>query len=397
MTEPAPREDAEGPLIFLVAGEPSGDQLGALLMAALRAETDGRVRFAGIGGRRMAGEGLDSLFPIEDQAVMGIFEVLPVVLKVYRRVKATVAEVQRIQPDAVVTIDSPSFTLEISQRLKGKLAAPLVHYVAPSVWAWKPWRAKQIAGFLDHLLALLPFEPPYFERHGLATTVVGHPVVEAAETPRDPAGFRSRHGIPPDAPIVCVLPGSRRGEVSRHEPVMAGALALLKARMPDLHAVVPTVPTVAEMVAERAAAWPVPATVLDDPTEKYDAFAAARAAVATSGTVAVELAVAGLPATILYRVGPLTAIVGRALLKIDYASIVNLLLKRAVQPELLQEGCTPELVAETLESLMTDEERRSAHLADCAEATALLGRGGEPPSRRAARAILDLVRTRAGA
>ena len=391
MSEAESRDDAAGPLIFLVAGEPSGDQLGAQLMTALRAETGGRVRFAGIGGRRMASEGLESLFPIEDLAVMGIFEVLPVVLKVYRRVRAAVAEVLRLRPDAVVTIDSPSFTLEISQRLKGKLAAPLVHYVAPSVWAWKPWRARHIAKFLDHLLALLPFEPPYFERHGLATTVVGHPAVEAAERAGDPATFRARHGIPAEAPLICLLPGSRRGEVARHEPVMAGALGLLKARFPDLQVVVPTVPTVADMVAARAKAWPLPATVLRDPAEKYDAFAAAQAAMATSGTVAVELAVAGLPATILYRVGPMTAVVGRALLKIDYASIVNLLMKKAVQPELLQERCTPALVAETLEALMTDETLRAEHLADCAEATALLGRGGEPPSRRAARAILALI------
>ena len=391
MSEAASRDDAEGPLIFLVAGEPSGDQLGAQLMTALRAETGGRIRFAGIGGRRMASEGLESLFPIEDLAVMGIFEVLPVVLKVYRRVRTAVAEVLRLQPDAVVTIDSPSFTLEISQRLKGKLAAPLVHYVAPSVWAWKPWRARHIAKFLDHLLALLPFEPPYFERHGLATTVVGHPAVEAGARAGDPVAFRARHGIPAEAPLICALPGSRRGEVARHEPVMAGALGLLKARFPGLQAVVPTVPTVADMVAERAKAWPVTATVLREPAEKYEAFAAAQAAMATSGTVAVELAVAGLPATILYRVGPMTAIVGRALLKIDYASIVNLLMKKAVQPELLQERCTPALVAETLEALMTDETQRSQHLADCAEATALLGHGGEPPSRRAARTILALI------
>ena len=391
MSDAASRSESEGPLIFLVAGEPSGDQLGAQLMAALRRETGGKVRFAGIGGRRMAEQGLEGLFPIEDQAVMGIFEVLPVVLKIYRRVHAAVAEVLRLDPDLVVTIDAPNFTLEISKRLRGKLSAPLVHYVAPSVWAWKPWRARRIAGTLDHLLALLPFEPPYFERHGLATTVVGHPAVEAADQERDPAAFRARHGIPAEVPLVCALPGSRRGEVLRHEPVMAAALGLLKARFPDVQAVLPTVPTVAELVAERSKAWPVPVTVLPDPAEKLEAFAAARVAVATSGTVAVELAVAGLPAVILYRVGPMTAIVGRALLRIDYASIVNLLMERPVQPELLQERCTPELVAETLESLMTDDSRRAAHLADCAEATALLGRDGPPPSRRAAQALLALI------
>ena len=391
MSEAGPATEDEGPLVFLVAGEPSGDQLGAQLMAALRAETGGRVRFAGIGGQRMTQEGLESLFPIDELAVMGVFEVLPLVFKVYRRVRQAVAEVLRLRPDIVVTIDSPSFTLEISQRLKGKLAAPLVHYVAPSVWAWKPWRARHIAGFLDHLLALLPFEPPYFERHGLVTTVVGHPVVEALAQEPDPVTFRARHGLAEDAVLICVLPGSRRGEIARHEPIMAEALGLLRARMPSLHAVVPTVPTVAALVQERAAAWPVPATVLEDAAEKYDAFAACRAAMATSGTVAVELAAAELPATILYRFGILTAVVARLVLKVEYGSIINLLMKRAVQPELIQLRCTPALVAETVEGLMTDEALRETHIAGCREATALLGRGGEPPSRRAARAVLSLL------
>lgn len=385
-----PAEAGSGPLIFLVAGEPSGDQLGARLMEALRTETGGAVRFAGIGGEQMTRRGLESLVPIDDMAVMGIFEVLPLVLKVFRRVRQAVAEVERLRPDAVVTIDAPSFTLEISQRLKGR-GIPLVHYVAPSVWAWKAWRAAHIAKFLDHLLALLPFEPPYFEKHGLATTVVGHPAVERGAEPPDAAAFRARHGIAEDAVLLCLLPGSRKGEVKRHEPVMAGALALLKQRIPELHALAPTVPTVAEMVAERAAAWPVPATVLRAPEEKHAAFAAARAAVATSGTVAVELAMAGLPAAVLYRVGPLTAIVGRALLTIKFASIVNLLLDRPVQPELLQERCTPDLVAETLTGLMTDEALRARYREDCETAAALLGRGGDPPSRRAARAILDVI------
>ncbi len=391
MSGPAARDAGAGPLIFLVAGEPSGDQLGAHIMAALRAETGGRVRFAGIGGQRMTDEGLDSLFPIDDLAVMGLVEVLPVVFKVYRRVKAAVAAVLRLRPDAVVTIDSPNFTLEISKRLKGRIDAPLVHVVAPSVWAWKPGRARKMAGYLDHLLALLPFEPPYFERHGLATTVIGHPVVEAASGARDPEAFRARHGIPAEAPLICVLPGSRRGEVSRIEPAMAGALALLKAKLPGLHALVPTVPTVSELVRARCAAWPVPATLLEGPGERLEAFAAARAAIAASGTVAVELAVAEVPTVVVYRVAPISALLAHFLLKVDHVSIVNLLLDRAVQPELLQFNCRPEPIARTLEPLMMDETLRAAHLADCREATAMLGRGGDPPSRRAARAILALV------
>lgn len=386
--------DPGAPLIFLIAGEPSGDQLGARLMAALRAETEGRVRFAGIGGAQMAGEGLTSLFPLNELAVMGFFDVIPRIPLILRRIRETVAAVEAARPAALVTIDAPGFTLRVSKRLAGK-GIPLVHYVAPSVWAWKPWRARKIARYLDHLLALLPFEPPYFERHGLATTVVGHPVVEAAQVETDPAAFRARHGIPADAPVICVLPGSRRGEIRHHEPVFAGALALLKERFPDLHAVVPTVPTVADLVTEAAARWAVPAAVLREPAEKYQAYAVADLAMATSGTVAVELAVAGVPALIAYRVGPVTAMIGRAMLRIKYASLVNLVLDREVQPELLQEDCTAESFAAAAERLLTDPAARAAQIAGGQEAAVEFGLGGTPPSRKAARAILSVIAARA--
>ena len=292
-----------------------------------------------------------------------------------------------------MTIDAPNFSLMVSKRLKGR-GFPLVHYVAPSVWAWKPWRARRIAAFLDHLLALLPFEPPYFECHGLPVTVVGHPAVEAAGLGGDAGAFRARHGIPAEAPLVAVLPGSRRSEIRHHEPVFAAALARLKERFPALQAVVPTVPTVADLVTARAAEWPVPATILHDPSEKYAAFAAASAGSRPPGTVAVELAVAGLPAAIAYRVGPITAVIGRLLLRIRFASLINLVLDREVQPELLQENCTPEKVAETVGGLMIDGAVRELQLAGYREATALLGQGGPAPSLRAARAILELIARR---
>jgi lipid-A-disaccharide synthase len=381
-------EGAEAtPLIFLVAGEPSGDLLGARLMAALKAETGGRVRFAGVGGERMAAEGLDSLFPIRELAVMGIVEVVPHALNIYRRIRQTVAAALAARPAALVTIDSPSFTLEVSQRLRGR-GFPLIHYVAPSVWAWKAWRAKHIARFLDHLLALLPFEPPYFEAHGLATTFIGHPAVEMAEVQTDRDGFRARHAIDPAAPLLTVLPGSRRGEVARLAPVFGAALGVLAARHAGLRAVVPTVEMVAEAVEAAVRAWPVPTVVLRDPADKYQAFGASDAALAASGTVAVELAVAGLPAVIGYRVSRLSAALARRLLKIKYVSIVNLVLDRPLQVELLQDECTAERLADAVDRLLDDPAAREAHLAGCREAVARLRPGGESPSRRAARVIL---------
>jgi lipid-A-disaccharide synthase len=379
------------PLVFLIAGEPSGDLLGARLMAALTAETGGRIRFAGVGGEAMARQGLESLFPIDELAVMGLVEVLPHLRRIYRRIGDTVAAVRAARPDVLVTIDSPSFTLRVSRHLRGS-GVRLVHYVAPSVWAWKPWRARRMAGYLDHLLALLPFEPPYFERHGLATTFVGHPAVEpAAAVPPDGAAFRAEHGIPPETPLLCVLPGSRRGEVARLAPVFGGTLGLLAERLPGLRALVPTVATVADMVREAVRDWPVPTEVLSGAEAKYGAFAAADAALAASGTVAVELAVAGLPAVIAYRVHPLTALLAAPLITVDHASIVNLVLQREAQPERLQGRCTPGELAAALEPLLRDAAARQAQREECAAALAQLGLGGPAPSLRAARGVLSAI------
>ncbi len=390
MSEAAVDGGQGGPLVFLVVGEPSGDQLGAKLMAALKTETGGRVRFAGVGGERMAAEGLSSMIPIEELAVMGLAEVLPHVLGILRRIRQVASAAQAARPAAVVTIDSPDFTLRVSRRLAGR-GIPLVHYVAPTVWAWKPWRAARIARYLDHLLTLLPFEPPYFEPHGLAVTFVVHPAVEAACGGHEPARFRRDHGIPDEAPLVCILPGSRAGEVRRMEPAFAGALGLLAARFPGLHAVVPTVPTVAGLVEAAVARWPVPATVLRESAAKYEAFAAAEAALATSGTVAVELAVAGVPAVIAYKIAPLTALIVRRFVKGAHASIPNILLGREAQPEFLQENCTAEKLAGALGRLLSDSAARDAQIEACREATRLLDPGGQRPSQRAARVVLDLI------
>lgn len=389
MSESLIADTASVPLVFLVAGEPSGDLLGARLMAALKAETAGRVRFAGVGGENMAAEGLDSLFPLEDVAVMGIFEILPHVLRIYRRIKQTVAAARAAEPAVVVTIDSPSFTLEIAQRLGGT-GVPRVHLVAPQVWAWKPWRARHMAAYVDHLLALLPFEPPYFERHGLATTFVGHPAVEATAQASDPAAFRARHGIPRDAPLLCLLPGSRRGEVKRLLPVFGQALALLKDRVADLRVVTPTVASVADEVTRAAAAWPVPAVVLRDHEEKYRAFAACDAALAASGTVSLELAVARVPAVIAYRVAASSALLARMLVRVRHVALVNIIAGRQVQPELLQHDCTPEKLARAVERLLSDPLARSRQVAGYEEVGRQIGTA-IAPSTLAARTVLEIM------
>lgn len=385
--------DAEGPLIYLVAGEPSGDLLGARLMSALLELTDGRVRFAGVGGPNMAAKGLKSLFPIDELAVMGIVEILPHAFKIYRRIRQTRAAILRDRPAALITIDSPSFTLEIAQGLKGQ-GIPLVHYVAPQVWAWKAWRAKQIAGYLDLLLTLLPFEPPYFEKHGLKTRFVGHPAIEGRGTELSTPGereIREAWGIAPDARVVTVLPGSRRGEVSRLCGVFGAGLARLSQKVPNLHVVVPTVSNVAGLVRERVADWTLPVTVLEGFAEKHDAFQISEAALAASGTVAVELAVAGVPTVIGYRTNAITAWLAPKLLHIKYVSLPNLLLDRGLLPELLQNDLTPDSIADHLGALLEDTARRQEQLDGGRQVVDLLTPADESPSKVAAREVLAQI------
>ncbi|MEX0759360.1 MAG: lipid-A-disaccharide synthase, partial [Tistlia sp.] len=292
-----------------------------------------------------------------------------------------------------VSIDSPGFSLRLARRLKDS-GMPLVHYAAPSVWAWKPWRARRIARYLDHLLCLLPFEPPYFERHGLPTTFVGHPAIEALAEAGGGAGaaFRERHGLPGEAPLLCVLPGSRMGEVRRLLPLFGEALGRLPKDLEGLRVVVPTVPGVAEAVRAGTAAWPLPTLVVEGVRDKYGAFAAARAALAASGTVAVELAVAGVPTVIGYRVGELSAAIARRMIRVRFVSIPNLVLDRAVMPEFLQQDCTPAKLAGALGPLLAGGPEREAQLSGLREAVALLGGAGPgSPSEQAAAIVLALA------
>ena len=380
---------AGAPNIYLIAGEPSGDLIGAGLMAALKDATGGAVRFAGIGGEHMAGHGLRSLFPMAELSVMGLVEVLPRVPRLLRRIRQTARDIRRRAPDAVVTIDAPGFSFRVARRLAGR-GIPLVHYVAPTVWAWRPGRAAKIARFLDHLLAVLPFEPPYFEAVGLPCTFVGHPiVVESASG--DGLRFRADHHIPAGAPVLGVLPGSRHSEVSRLLAPFGGAVALLRARLPDLHVVTVTVGSVAEEVEAATREWRAPVTVVRDASLRADAFNACDAAIAASGTVAIELAVAGTPMVIGYRMAPLTMAIARALVRIRYVNVMNLTLGREAIPEFIQEACTAEALAEQAGKLLVDPAARDAQIEAIGAALGALGQGRRSPSRRAAQVVLDVI------
>jgi lipid-A-disaccharide synthase len=380
------------PHIFLVATEPSGDLMGASLMAALRRRCGDGVRFSGVGGARMAAEGLDSLFPLADIAVMGAVELVPQLPRLLERIRRTAEAALAAKPDALVSIDGLAFNARVAARLAGR-SFPIVHFVAPKVWAWRPGRARKLAGLVDHLMVQLPFEPPWFERYGLPTTYVGHPIIETAAGQGDGARFRQAHGIAPDARLLTVLPGSRRGEVQKLLPVFGETLRQLAARHPGLRVAVPTVETVAHLVRAATQSWPGDPILIEGDGEKYDAFAASDAALAASGTVALELGMARVPSVIAYLINPLTAFVVRRLLTTKYANLVNIMLDRPAVPELLQENCTPDKLAAAIDRLLTDPAAVAAQREAYAEvARMMLLPDGAVPGDRAADVVLDVIR-----
>jgi len=340
------------PLIYLVAGEASGDVLGARLMAAIRVQRPG-AEFAGVGGPRMTEQGLNSLYPLADLAVMGIIEVLPRVRLLRRRLHETLADIARRKPDVIVTIDSPGFTHRILAAA-AKLGIPRVHYVAPQVWAWRAHRVRHYPGLWDKLLCLLPFEPAWFARHNLPATFVGHPVLESGAGQGNGARFRQAHGLAPGQPVLILMPGSRRSEAPRLLPVFGETLRRLALHEPALRPVLPVSPVVAEVVRRAAARWPVQPLIVTEVDDKHDAYAAAGAALTKSGTSTLELALAGVPMAVTYRVNPLTAAMARRMIRVPYVAMINLLAGRAVVPELLQQDCTAETLGRTALTLLRD-------------------------------------------
>ncbi|MDF1872665.1 lipid-A-disaccharide synthase [Vannielia sp.] len=381
--------------IFIIAGEPSGDKLGAALMAGLKALAPG-VEFRGVGGRGMQGEGLQSLFPMEELSVMGIAEVLPKYRALMRRINQCAGAVVDWQPDALITIDSPDFCLRVARRVKAKSDVKTIHYVAPTVWAWRPGRAEKMAQVIDHVLALFPFEPPYMEKAGMSCDFVGHPVVsERVGDLVEGAEFRAAHGLG-EAPVVLALPGSRIGEVSRLGPIFGEALRPVVAANPKVRVVVPTVPHVTTAVQDMVAKWPGDPVVLDPRAmsdveargEKRAAFAAATVALAASGTVSLELAAAGLPMVVAYDMNWLSRqIIGR-MLRTDTVTLVNLVSQTRVVPEFIGANCKPALIAEGLKAVIGAPE---AQYEAMAVTMARLGRAEEPPGLRAARSVLAQI------
>lgn len=378
--------------IYLIAGEPSGDLLGSRLMRAMLAKNP-EVEFFGIGGETMQREGLKSLFDISELSVMGLFEVLPSLPKILKRFSQTIAEIEKIKPDVVITIDSWSFSSRIHKLLRRKkLNIPQVHYVAPQVWAWKKKRAKTMHKYIDHLLTLFPYEPKYFTPHGLDTTFVGHPVIESSILWANGNDFRVRYNIDENARIMAVLPGSRHTEVSRLLPVFLNVVRKLKEKHPEFCFVIPTVHTVEDRVKAMVEDSKLPIIIVNNESDRHDAFCASEVAIAASGTVALELAIVDVPHIIAYKLSAMSAWLARRFLKIQFVNLSNILLGREIIPELLQENCNEDKILYNVEELLKKQslyERQKEGFIKVKEA---LGLGEQTPSSNVCDIVFDLIK-----
>jgi lipid-A-disaccharide synthase len=377
---------------MIVCGEPSGDALGAQLMAGLKQLADGRVRFSGVGGLAMAREGFESLYPLDTTAVMGLREVVPAIPRILQRVKQAVDFALKTRPDVVVVIDSPDFTHRVAQGIKKRdRSIRTVDYVAPQVWASRAYRAKKMAGYFDLVLALFPFEVPFFEKYGLKARFVGHPVIERAGKIGGGAVLRARLGIAADAPLLALLPGSRTSEIRFILPEFRVAVEILAQKISGLVTVLPTVPHVAAKVRAATINWPTVLHITEGEADKYAAFNAATVALAASGTVTAELALAHTPMVVGYKVGGLTFFLSKFLMTVTHITLINIILGREAVPEFLQGACTPRNLADAVSRLFLDANARAAQVAAMTEFGRMLGEGDEAPSLRAARTLLEFL------
>jgi len=378
--------------IFLIATEESGDRLGAGLMKILRQRLGDAIRFEGVGGRAMAAEGMTSLFPIEELSIVGLAAVVMQLPKILRLIRQTTAAITDASPDILVIIDSPDFTHRVARRVRAAAPSiPIVDYVSPSVWAWRPGRARAMRAYVDHVLAILPFEPAVHRKlGGPPTTYVGHPLAEQVKALRPDAAEFSRRQA--DPPVVLVLPGSRPAEIRRLLGPFGAAIELVRHRAGNIELLLPSIPAVLQEVRNATADWPVAPRVIVDPEEKLRAFRIARAALAASGTVTLELALAAIPTVAGYRVAGWEAAIARRLIRVPSVILANLVLGENIVPELLQDACVPERLAAALFPLLCDGPERRRQLEAFGRLDRIMEIATAQPSRKAAEIVLAAAR-----
>ena len=388
------KETVLNPSIFMIAGEPSGDALGGALMRCLK-ESRPDISVIGIGGASMQAQGLKSLLPMSELCVMGLWEVLAHLSRLRRLIDAMVEEIEKRQPDMFVSIDLPDFNFRVAQKLKkrGIFKGKIVHYVAPSVWAWRPGRAKKIARFLDGLICLFPFEPAYFTQQGLRAEFAGHPLVEVKKFEMSKTSLRKKLGIEAEDVCIGLFLGSRERELKTLSPILIESLVTLYEQYPDIKVIVPTLPHLEYEVSQITRTLPMPVYIVSDQKFKWLSFAACDFAVAVSGTVGLELAYVGVPHVIAYRMNPLTALILKAIVKVKYAHLANILLGREVVPECIQNRCTAYNITAELLGLVRYPEKCAQQSKDFAELEAMLKpEGVEKPSHKAVDFILDALK-----
>jgi lipid-A-disaccharide synthase len=378
--------------IFLIATEESGDRLGANLMKVLRQRLGGAVRFEGVGGQSMAREGLASLFPIERLSIIGLAAVMKQLPMILRLIRETAAAVTEASPEILVIIDSPDFTHRVARRIRSRdPSIPIIDYVSPSVWAWRPGRARAMRAYIDHVLALLPFEPEEYRRlGGPPCSYVGHPLTEQIGMLRPGVEEQKRRNEQP--PVLLVLPGSRRSEIRHHMAVFGETLRLLQARGVPFEPILPTMPHLQDAVQEAVNRWPVQPRIVIGEQEKRAAFRMARAALAKSGTVTLELALAGVPMVAAYRTGAAEAWLLRRAINVKSVILANLVAGENVVPEFLQQDCTPEKLSRSLREVLNDAPSRQRQLDAFAKIEAIMSTGNQSPSVRAADIVLAMMR-----
>jgi lipid-A-disaccharide synthase len=389
---PTPANGKVARRIFLIATEESGDRLGAHLMKVLRQRLGDAVKFEGVGGLAMAREGLKSLFPIEELSIIGFSAVIKQLPKLLRLIRQTVAAVVRAGPDMLVIIDSPDFTHRVARRVRAHDSTiPIVDYVSPTVWAWRPGRARAMRAYVDHVLALLPFEPEEYRRlHGPPCSYVGHPLTEQLGLLRPGVEEQERRNGAP--PVLLVLPGSRRGEIRHHMAVFGETLDRLQSGGQEFELILPTMPHLVEGVREGVKSWKVVPRIVVGEQEKRAAFRIATAALAKSGTVTLELALAAVPMVTAYRTGGLEAWIVRRTITVTSVILANLVIGDNVVPEFLQENCTADKLASALAEVLSDSPMRRRQIEAFARLDGIMSTGNQPPSVRAADIVLTMLR-----
>ncbi len=386
----------EKKLAYFIVGEPSGDLLASRLMNALKRKNDYDISFAGVGGDSMTDAGLNSLFNISDIAVMGFFEVLPRLKKIIGRINETVNDIIEKKPDIVISVDSWGFVSAVLKKLKKKnVNIPILHYVAPQVWAWKAKRAKKVPKLVDRLITLLPHEPDFFRVHGLQSDFVGHSVIESValiDDSQSPEEFKSRNGIPANRPLLCVLPGSRKSETSKLIPVFKETLEILNKNFPELCIVFPTVSTVASEVNNAFYNLPNPNKIIYGQEERYNAFKASDVAIAASGTVSLELAVAGTPHVIAYTFNKFSNMLVKKLIKIRFANLLNIMADKEIIPEFVLDKCKPELIAAEVEKLLRDKQKAKEQVQEAKECLKKFQANNQLPSDNAADVVTEMLK-----